>query len=499
MNELYNTLYDWQKKIVDDNLYRDRYGLYLDMGLGKTLVSLAFAEQKQADIILIVTLKSKVDEDINEKGSWEYWANKGGWRVVRPDDKNINYDGKTILLTNYEGLVKKVKGETKVIPIKPYIKDFIKNCKHKKVAIILDESHKIKSTKALCSKGINFIMSQLKVRGINPFVYLLSGTPFTNGYLDLYNQLKLLGCDMNKGDYEEKFCVRGNVGGLAGYQQPIVGYKNLKELYKLVHQYALTIKSSEVIDLPEQVFNDIEYSSKYYFDLFTKEMIDANIVNKELIKRGEKPLILKDKKVKNVFYRNLDYPSMDYLCETISSFWMRCRQLSIGFIGKAESYIWFDRSRLNRVKKLLSENESNYVLFYNYTPELFELYKICEELGYNIDVYSGDIKSLTFYNKYSEMSEEEKLTNNKNIILANFGSGSTGKNWQEYDRCIIFSLPTFDDYEQALKRVHRIGQNNTVIYYTFLNDNWLDRDMMKSLKEKIQYDENLFEKSLNDS
>ena len=497
---LYEKLFEWQKKVIDDNLYRERYGLYLDMGLGKTIVSLALAEQKQSDLILIITLKSKVDETIDEKGSWEYWCNEGNYNVIRQNDKVKDYNDKSVLLTNYEGLVKRNSDNDKIIPIKDYIKDFINVCKGKTVTIILDESHRIKSTKAICSKAITFIIRQLQMKGIRPNVYLLSGTPFTNGYIDLYNQLKLLGLNMTKGEYEERYCIRGNIRGLQGYQQPIVGYKNLDELYELVHNYALTVKSEEVAPyLPEKVFYDIHYKSDYYFNLMTKERLKASIINNELIKRGVEIGETKDILVKNVFYRNLDYPNDKYLCETISNFWMRCRQLSIGFLGNAETYIWYDRERLNKLKKLLEENEGNYVLFYNYTPELLEIYKVCEELGYNIDVYCGEMKSLLFYDKYSKMTKEEKAVNNKNIILSNFASGSTGKNWQEYNKCIIFSLPTFDDYEQALKRIHRIGQDSTVIYYTFINDNWLDKDMQKSLEQKTQYDEKLFEKSLNDS
>ena len=56
------------------------------------------------------------------------------------------------------------------------------------------------------------------------------------------------------------------------------------------------------------------------------------------------------------------------------------------------------------VREFLEEHENNYIIFYNYTPELLELYKICEELGYNIDVYSGEIKSLNFYNIYESLS-----------------------------------------------------------------------------------------------
>ena len=39
---LYNQLFDYQKNIVDKYKDRDSFGLFLDMGLGKTVLSLAF-------------------------------------------------------------------------------------------------------------------------------------------------------------------------------------------------------------------------------------------------------------------------------------------------------------------------------------------------------------------------------------------------------------------------------------------------------------------------
>ena len=177
----------------------------------------------------------------------------------------------------------------------------------------------------------------------------------------------------------------------------------------------------------------------------------------------------------------MDYPDTKYLAETTGAFWLRSRQISIGFLGNAGECEWYDTTRLKSLEKFLSENEDNYVLFYNFTPELLEIYSICEKLGYNIDVYSGEVKSTFFYEKYSHQSEEEQLINKKNIILANFASGSTGMNWQNYHQCILFSIPLFKDYTQALARIYRIGQKDLVVYHTFYQNNWLDKSMIKAL------------------
>lgn len=171
--------------------------------------------------------------------------------------------------------------------------------------------------------------------------------------------------------------------------------------------------------------------------------------------------------------------------------------MSVGFQGNDQDFEWYDKSRLAALEKLLSENEDNYVIFYNYEPEFLELFDLCDRLGYKVDVCNGSIKSEWFYKKYASQSEGERLVNKKNVILSNFKSGAAGSNWQLFDKCVLFSLPGFGDYQQAIKRVHRIGQRSTVVYHVFYSENWLDMSMLKALRESKEYDKTMFESDLS--
>ena len=53
---IYSKLFEYQKKIVDNNINKNAYGLFVDMGLGKTPMSLAFAEKHNCTKILIIYL-----------------------------------------------------------------------------------------------------------------------------------------------------------------------------------------------------------------------------------------------------------------------------------------------------------------------------------------------------------------------------------------------------------------------------------------------------------
>ena len=503
---IYNSLYPFQKNIVDKFQSYKKFGLFLDMGLGKTPTSLALAEVNECRKVLIITINSKAIESEDESGSWLNWAKKS---ILKFDFFNkyskteafiASKDKPQLFIINYEALFKhgKRSSRSSALVLNERVLAFLNVCKKESVCVILDESHKVKDLQSQQTKAIKSIIKTLENIAKDFHLYLCTGTPFTSGYIDLYSQLKLLGYDKTKTEFVDMFCERGRVKGLLDWQQPIVGYKNVDALFKLLHKFAITIRSEDVIALPEKVFVDVVQSKSLAFDMFTKEKVRGNEIlafanlHHELDKY-DKNRFNTTSLCSNPFYRNIDYPELDFFAETSGTMWLRARQLSIGFIGNATKAEWYDTSRLKALEKFLSENEDNYLLFYNYTPELCEIFEICEKLGYNIDVYCGEVKSLFFYEKYSKMSDSEKLVNKKNIIIANFASGSTGLNWQEYNKCILFSVPIYKDFAQGHKRIHRLGQKaNTVIYYNFYQENWLDINMKNALNSTIEYNEEMF-------
>lgn len=500
---LYNTLFDYQQHIVDKFKSRDSFGLFLDMGLGKTILSLAFAEVNNCTKVIIITINAKAEESMTIKDSWLGWASKSNIQYsLHNKHSNSKYciEQNDLLVINYESLFVRTKDKKQKVQLKDIILDFIYSCAGHNVAIIVDESHKMKNLKSLQTEAIFKLKTYLKMQAQHVYTYLLTGTPFTTGYIDLYSQLKMLDYPDTKTNFVDRYCVKGNLPGLLGWQQPIVGYKNIDELYELIHKYAITIKSEEVVNLPEQIFISHPIECSHAFTMLTTERIEGKEVVKENASHKSKINdILQyntDNKVNNPYYRNIAYPDLKWLAETSGTFWLRAREISIGFQGNSEDAEWYDMSRMNAIKNFLDRNRDNYIIFYNYTPELIQLFNICEELGYNVDAFCGEIKSLFFYEKYSNLTESEKLVNKGNVILANFASGSTGMNWQNYSKVIIASTPLYKDYAQAIKRVHRPGQKEKVFYHSFYQKNWLDYSMQKALSEQKQYSQDMYDADL---
>lgn len=481
---------------------------------------MAFAEAHRCTKILIVTINKKALEDESVEGSFFWWSKKMEYSYTlhtkansfrgegaKKNQRQISAQTKDILLVNYEALYRpgqseKLNGKKrKRCVLTPIIDDFVDSCEGQDVAIIVDESHRVKEQNSLQSMAISKIQRNLSLRKATAWTYLLTGTPFTKGFEDLYWQLKILGWEGTKSSFLDAFCLRGHIRGLLEWQQPIVGYKNVEQLYELVHRYAVTIKSSAVVSLPEQVFSYHKLKDTQDMLMLTCERLKRETIESYAQRRGvEFPYPLeaapKGGRINNPFYRNAAFPDLKWIAETAGSFWMRSRQMSVGFQGNDEEYEWFSRKRLEALRDLLASNEDNYVIFYNYEAEFFELFNICCDLGYNVDVCSGNIKSEYFYQKYSKQGEGERLVNKKNVILANFKSGSAGANWQLYNKCVLFSIPGFGDYQQAIKRIHRIGQKSTVIYHVFYSENWLDLSMLKALRESKEYDKTMFESDL---
>ena len=222
-------LFTWIKKIVNEFYNRNSLGLFLDMGLGKTPVSLAFAEAHNCTKILIISINSKATETLNDSGSFAEWITKIDNHKFNIYNKKyifndfngpkkylaqISPSTEDVLILNYESLCKRVKSDpdedkkrSPKIQLKENVLEFIDNARENKMCIIIDESHKLKNQNSLQSLAISKIISLCKMMCSETYIYLLTGTPFSTGYEDLYNQLKILGYTATKTIFYDNFFI----------------------------------------------------------------------------------------------------------------------------------------------------------------------------------------------------------------------------------------------------------------------------------------------------
>lgn len=313
--------------------------------------------------------------------------------------------------------------------------------KVKGLTLMLDESQAIANNTSKQTKGT--------CRLLFDNVILLSGTPASNARYDkLYTQLKLLGLDMNKRSYEDRYCNFFEMEK-AGIKFRVLSkakpYKNVDELKQVMKDLGCCfMKTEEVINLPQQRFIDVPVKKSKYYKTFEKDgYVDCGEV--EYISNG---------------------PAQDMLY---------LRQLC----NSSE--------KLDMLKTLLESTNDRVIIFYNFDIELKLLQQIVSKLKRPISYINGHEKQLKCYNDFED-----------SVTLVQYQSGSAGVNLQKANKMIYYSPPIKSDFfEQSKKRIHRIGQDSKCTYWKLVTSNSIEEKIYKTLDLKKDYTERLFEHDKN--
>lgn len=416
-------LFNHQKEVLDKTKEFKNVGFYLDMGLGKTFVGSEKLKEINNKNNLIVCQKSKVDD-------WVYHMEDNyDFAVFDLTNKNEMYEffkfnGAKVGVINYELTFR--RDELKKI------KDF---------TLLLDESSQIKNEKAKRSK---FILSLNSNNNI-----LLSGTPVSGKYEEIWSQARLLGWNISKKRFEDNYLIIEKIDYGIGFPiKKVVGYKNVERLKrKLKDHGAYFMKTDEVMDLPEQVNQIINVDNTVYYYEFLKDRI-INIENEELVGNSSLSRMLYQRKLASEYNEN----------------------------------------KLEAFKDILNSTNDRLIVFYNFNNELEKLMYICISLKRPISVVNGKMKDLKNFDNCDD-----------SVTLIQYQAGAMGLNLQKANKIIYFSLPLSSELmEQSKKRTHRIGQNKTCFYYYLITRNSIDGKIYKVLEERRDYTNKLFEEEENE-
>lgn len=413
-------LLPFQQKILTTTSHRNRVAYYLDMGLGKTFVGGEKLKRLGARKNLVICQKSKVDD----------------WVKHFKDHYGLFYD--VLDLTKKKDYEAFLKLEDICIGVINYDLAFrreeLKDLTN--FTLMLDESQFIKNDKAKRTKFI------LKLNAKN--VILLSGTPTGGKYEDLWTQCRLLGWDITKTQFWDRY-INYRLYSPAPNVYPIkivTGYKNvtdLKQSLKILG--AVFMESNEVMELPEQVFTTIQSkASKDYREFETNKIVTV-----------EDTELVGDNTLKRLLY-------MRQLCSIYS------------------------KEKLSAFKDWVESNDNRLIVFYNFTEELKRLSEAVSDRP--ISVVNGEKKDLEAYEKYDN-----------SVTFVQYQAGAMGLNLQKANYIAYYSLPLASDlFEQSKKRIHRIGQNKTCFYYLFVCKDSVEEHILNTLNERRDYTELLFSK-----
>lgn len=409
-------LFKHQQEVLDETKDMNRVAYYLDMGLGKTYVGAEKAMQLDEKITLVVCLKSLVPMWVNHFRE-HYDVNVIDLTENIEEAENI--EEQTVMVVNYDlifrrDLFKELEGFT----------------------LLLDESSVIQNKTAKRTKSV----LQMKAKN----VILLSGTPTSGKYENLWTQAHLLGWGISEDLYNRQY-VNWETVEAGGFYKKIPNkddpYKNVERLKRKLRRHgAVFMKTDEVFDLPKQTFTEIKVDNIKLYREFEKHKYVTLPNGDELI--GDNTLTHR----------------------------LYLRMLASGY----------NKNKIQAYQDLLNQTNDRLIVFYNFNEELEQLLEVTDR---PTSIVNGQLKDLTNY--------EEK---EDSVTFIQYQAGSMGLNLQKANKIIYFSLTEKSElYEQSKKRIHRIGQERPCFYYVLMAKNSIDQKILRNLKMRRDYTDELFE------
>lgn len=446
-----DVLYHFQQDVVDAAIDQPKWGLFLDLGIGKTLTSLGIVQKLKSKKIIILVQKSSVLD-------WKIECEKYfDLPILVPDSAakfkrmiaNGDFDKDEYLVI--------MKHQSACRWKEPLINHVIKY--QNTVDVIVDESQMYKNRKSNLGKfGLWLSMVARKM-------YLLSGDPLSNTYEDIYNQLRMLGYNkISWKFYSENFLVTEtkSVRGMGFPIKKTIGHKNTEALKEVLKTCSTMIKTEEVHELPDRVWQDVHLRMEPRCSREYKHALKYRIIQG---KEEKFPL------------------------EHISQVLIAARFLSSGFYKSTEEHgnqiSRYSSHKIDAVRNLIESTHDDFIIFYNFVEEKTQLMELLNELKIKYFEFNGQTSSGHSRKEYKE----------RKVLLIQYVSGATGLNLQDINRTIFYS-PTHSgmSYKQAIKRTHRMGQKRTCFYYRLLTAGTLEADIYSKLEKAQNYTNEIFKK-----
>lgn len=259
-------LHRYQLDGIDHILDNSHWGLFLDMGLGKTITVLTAADillfEEMAITKLLIIAPKRVVESVweQEAAKWEHTAHLKFSKIAGNPKQRLAAIRKPahIYLLGRDN-VSWLCGQYG----------------HGRLpfdGLVVDESSSFKNHASERFKSLKQVQPYFKVVG------LLAGTPMPNSLLDLWPQIYLLDRGKRLGKnitaYREGYFNSVSRGGFTRYE----AHEKLKdEIYELIGDVCISMKAEDYLDMPKRITNDVfidmpdSLKKKYRF--FEKEKV----------------------------------------------------------------------------------------------------------------------------------------------------------------------------------------------------------------------------------
>ena len=414
-------------------------GLFLDMGLGKTVITLDAINTLRYDrwavqrVLIIAPKKVAEGTWTKEAQKWEHLRHLRISAVLGSQQKRLRAlaTPADIYVINRDNVA--------------WLVDYFKNAWPFDM-VVLDESSSFKNSQSKRFKALKLVRSR-----INRLVEL-TGTPASNGLIDLWAQIYLLdgGARLGRtlGQYRERFFDPDKRS-----RTQIFSYTpkdgSMEYIQQAIGDICVSMKAEDYLNLPDRMFDDV-------------------------------PVVLDDKARKA--YRQLERDLLLELDEgqiTAASAGVltgKLLQLCNGAVYDSEKRpLAIHNCKVEAFLEVLEQlNRQHCLVFYNFQHDRDRLLAALEPLGLRVRVYQ------------SAADEDAWNAGEIDVLLAHPASCAYGLNLQNGGHHIVwFGLTwSLEQYEQANKRLHRQGQRHPVIVHHLVVQGGMDEDVIESLRAK---------------
>ena len=405
--------------------------LSMEMGLGKTIVSIAYVEMNNFEKVFVITPNSLKFNFLNEI---EKFTNSKAHIINWKKNKYTLEESKYVIV-NYEFFSTKDKSKMD--------EKFNKLNLGKIDVVIADESHRLKSSKSNSYKNFKRIFKSSLFKKEKKSSVYMSGTPAPNKSLELYtvlNQISPIEFP-TKRHFQEYYCGMKYDAGVIGRWVTNPNEMRLEELYKKIAPYTYRKRKQDVLkDLPDKMYQKIivdlsDSEQKTYND------IEMDVVNEIFEKPTSNPLTIM----------------------------LRLRQYTSSLKLKHLKEI---------IDRLLEENEK-IVIVDVFKSVLYDIHEMYPNVS---AVHTGD---QTVEERATIVEKFQDENSNLRIFLGSIQTCNYGLTLTAANKLFIITLPySVGEYDQVSDRLHRVGQKNTVNIYPIIFKDTLDEYVFYMIEEK---------------
>lgn len=428
----------YQKFAIDKVIETPYCGLFLDMGLGKTVITLTAINElinnrlEIEKVLIIAPLRVAKMTWSAEIEKWRHLRHLRLSKVLGTEKQRLAAleEDADIYITNRENTVWLVEQYGRSWPFD---------------MVVIDELSSFKSNNSKRFKALR------KVRPLTKRVVGLTGTPAPNSLIDLWPQLYLLDRGERLGKtitaYRETYFTPGQRNWQTGV---VYNYKLRKgadeEIYSLIGDICLSMKAEDYLEVPGliEIPVEVELSKaeyKKYSELERDAILEIN-------------------------------DTEDIAALTAATLSNKLLQLANGAVYDEHRAVHeVHNKKLDALEELIeAANGKPVIVYYNYKHDLDR-----------IKARFKEVRTLETEQDITDWNEGE-IT----ILALHPASAGHGLNLQEGGNTVIwFGLNwSLELYQQANARLHRQGQTSVVSCYLLVTKDTIDEQVLKALQAK---------------